>query len=441
MAETLVSLASVNKVYGSAKGVQRRVLDQVDLSLQTGEIVALMGPSGCGKSTLLRILAGLLPADGGEVRYLGQALTGPNQAIGMVFQTFALLPWLTVQQNVELGLEAQGMKRARRSVRSRAVIAQMGLAGFENALPRELSGGMQQRVGIARALVTQPDVLLLDEAFSALDELTGERLRQDLLNLWQTPRMSARAMLMVTHDIEEAVLMADRVVLLASDPGRIQSELPVPLPRPRQLADTGVRALVDEIYARMTSSTLPNARPEDTATVHRLTDRLPPADVVRMEALMSVLANPPFDGRADLPRLAQASALTDERLLPLAQALDMLGLAQVLSGDLQLTSLGRHWVAGDRELRRDVFGQQLLEHVPLIAHIRQSLEQSPAGQLPAEPFEALLRSRLGAVQASAVLATAIAWARHGKVFGYDLAHAELRLPTTDEPLPASGSFG
>jgi NitT/TauT family transport system ATP-binding protein len=439
VAQTLLSLTSVSKVYESMDGLRRQVLDHVDLSLHAGEIVALMGPSGCGKSTLLRILAGLLSPNGGEVRYLDKPLSEPTQAIGMVFQIFALLPWLTVQQNVELGLEAQGMKRSRRAIRSRAVIAQMGLAGFEEALPRELSGGMQQRVGIARALVTQPDILLLDEAFSSLDELTGERLRQDLLKLWLTPRMSARAVLMVTHDIEEAVLMADRVIVLASDPGRIQSELAVPLSRPRQLADAGVRALVDEIYARMSSGTSPPARSEQGGAVHRLTDRLPAADVVRLEALLSLLANPPFEGHADLPRLAQASALTDERLLPLTQALDLLGLAQVQSGDLHLTALGRHWMAGDRELRRDVFGQQLLEHVPLVAHIRQSLEQSASGQLPAEPFEALLRARLGTAEASAVLATAIAWARHGKVFSYDLARSELRLPAAEEPELASGT--
>src|SRR6516225_4658795 len=225
MAEAIIELKDVGKSFRTADGVARAVLEGVDFRLAEGEIVALLGQSGSGKSTLLRILAGLIGADGGSVRYRGQPLYAPARGIAMVFQSFALFPWLTVQQNVELGLEARGIAADERARRASAAIELIGLAGFEGALPRELSGGMRQRVGIARALVIEPEVLLMDEAFSALDVLTGERLRDDILELWAGGAMPTKAMLVVSHNIEEAVMMADRVLVFASDPGRVRFQL------------------------------------------------------------------------------------------------------------------------------------------------------------------------------------------------------------------------
>ena len=245
MGPAIIELTDVAKTFRSADGHLRSVLDTVDFTLREGEIVALLGQSGSGKSTLLRIMAGLIGADKGHVRYRGQPLYGPARSISMVFQSFALFPWLTVQQNVELGLEARGMPPDERAQKAEAAIASIGLAGFEGALPRELSGGMRQRVGIARALVTEPDVLLMDEAFSALDVLTGERLREDILDLWRSGTMPTKAMLVVSHNIEEAVLMADRVLIFASDPGRIRCQLSVQLPRPRDPDSADVRSLID----------------------------------------------------------------------------------------------------------------------------------------------------------------------------------------------------
>jgi NitT/TauT family transport system ATP-binding protein len=230
--QAIIELNDVGKMFRSADGHARAVLDNLDFALHEGEIVALLGQSGSGKSTMLRLMAGLIAADKGQVRYRGQPLYGPARSIGMVFQSFALFPWLTVQQNVELGLEARGMAPAERAAKAERAIELIGLAGFEGALPRELSGGMRQRVGIARALVIEPDVLLMDEAFSALDVLTGERLRDDILDLWRSGTMPTRAMLVVSHNIEEAVLMADRILIFASDPGRIRCQLAVQLPRP-----------------------------------------------------------------------------------------------------------------------------------------------------------------------------------------------------------------
>jgi NitT/TauT family transport system ATP-binding protein len=436
MTASIIELHGVGKRFRSADGHPRPVLEDVDFHLREGEIVALLGQSGSGKSTLLRIMAGLVPADAGQVRYRGQPLSGPARGVSMVFQSFALFPWLTVQQNVELGLEARGVAKAEREARAEAAIALIGLGGFEGALPRELSGGMRQRVGIARALVTDPDVLLMDEAFSALDVLTGERLREDILELWDGGHMPTRAMLVVSHNIEEAVMMADRVLIFASDPGRIRCQLSVQLPRPRDPESADVRALIDEVYALMTAGAARPARTAgavDAATAPApLAERLPAADVARMDGLLELLTESPFDGRADLPQLCEEAGLPDSELLPVAHALALLGLAQLDSGDLQLTPLGRRYVEGSHGLRRDLFGQQLMAHVPLIAHIRHSLEQEPSGVMPDKPVLRLLSEHLDDTEADAVLQTAVTWARHGEVFEYDYNTGALRLPTGED---------
>jgi NitT/TauT family transport system ATP-binding protein len=432
MGPSIIELTDVAKTFRSADGHVRPVLATIDFALREGEIVALLGPSGSGKSTLLRIMAGLVGADQGHVRYRGQPLYGPARSISMVFQSFALFPWLTVQQNVELGLEARGMPPAERGRKASAAIALIGLAGFEGALPRELSGGMRQRVGIARALVTEPDVLLMDEAFSALDVLTGERLRDDILDLWKGGTMPTKAMLVVSHNIEEAVLMADRVLIFASDPGRIRCQLAVRLPRPRDPDSDDVRALVDEVYALMTAGAGRAGRLAEAPQPAPLAERLPAADVARMDGVLELLAEEPFGGRADLPQLVEETGLTDADLLPVAHAVSLLGLAQLDSGDLQLTPLGRRYVEGTHTLRQELFGQQLLAHVPLAAHIRHSLEQEPAGQLPDKPFLRLLAEQLDEAEAERVLGTVIAWGRHGEVYEYDYTTGIVRLPTGAE---------
>ena len=427
----LIELKAVAKGFKSSDGSRRTVLEGVDFTLASGEIVALLGQSGSGKSTLLRIMAGLVPADAGDVRYQGQPLFGPAQGIAMVFQSFALFPWLTVQQNVELGLEAAGVAAAERAQRAQAAIELIGLAGFEGALPRELSGGMRQRVGIARALVMQPAVLLMDEAFSALDVLTGERLRHEILTLWDGGQMPTQAMLVVSHNIEEAVMMADRVLIFASNPGRVRAELPITLPRPRRADSPEVRLLIDEVYQLMTSAAPVAGAAAGSAQPH-LSDRLPQAGVGRMESLLELLAGDPFSGRADLPQLAEESELTDEELLPLADALHRLALAQLSGGDLLMTPLGHRYVAGGHDFRRQLFGQQLLAHVPLAAFIRHSLEQEAHGELKEEPFLKLLMDSMDTGEAERVLRVAIEWARYGEVFEYDFHTGLIHLPASNE---------
>ena len=286
MNPSIIELSAVGKSFRAADGAPRTVLDGVDFTLREREIVALLGQSGSGKSTLLRIMAGLIEADKGQVHYRGQPLYGPARGISMVFQSFALFPWLTVQQNVELGLEARGVAAEERAQKAQSAIELIGLAGFEGALPRELSGGMRQRVGIARALVTEPHVLLMDEAFSALDVLTGERLRDDILELWEEGQIPTRAILVVSHNIEEAVMMADRVLIFASDPGRVRYQMTINLPRPRDADSPEVRGLVDELYAVMTAGRVRPSRAAEEPVRLRLDERLPEADIGRMEGVL-----------------------------------------------------------------------------------------------------------------------------------------------------------
>ncbi|MCY1275786.1 Vitamin B12 import ATP-binding protein BtuD [compost metagenome] len=427
----LIELKGVAKSFRAADGSARTVLEAVDFRLESGEIVALLGRSGSGKSTLLRIIAGLIPADGGQASYRGRPIHAPVPGIAMVFQSFALFPWLTVQQNVELGLEAQGVAPAEREQRADAVLELIGLAGFGGALPRELSGGMKQRVGIARALVTNPDVLLMDEAFSALDVLTGETLRDDMLELWEESRIPTKGILIVSHNIEEAVMMADRIIILSSNPGRIRSEIRNRLPRPRDIDSAEVRALIDEVYGLMTMR--PAAEPATgPARPLPIGYRLPQADIERINSVLELLADSPFDGRADLPQLAEEAELSDEELFPAYEALGLLRLAHVEKGDIALTALGRRYVEADPALRQEIFGRQLLAQVPLAAHIRRSLEQEAGGELPEKPFLDALEDELGSQEGRRVMGVVVEWGRYGAVFEYDFHTGRLELPGADE---------
>jgi NitT/TauT family transport system ATP-binding protein len=432
MNEHLIDLKQVAKSFKAADGKARLVLDKLDFQLKEGEIVALLGKSGSGKSTLLRIMAGLIPADTGTLHYREKNIFGPVAGIAMVFQSFALFPWLTVQQNVELGLEAQGIPSDERSQRADAVLELIGLAGFGGALPRELSGGMKQRVGIARALVTNPDVLLMDEAFSALDVLTGETLRNDMLELWDDKRIPTKGILIVSHNIEEAVMMADRIIILSSDPGRIRCEINIDLPRPRDVDSAEVRALIDEVYGLMTMRPVQEEVSASEMHPRHLGYRLPDTDISRIEGVLDLLADSPFNGRADLPQMAEESELSDEELFPTYEALGLLGLAVIEKGDILLTPLGKHYIDGDQALRQQIFGQQLLTHVPLAAHIRRNLENEVSGSLPEQSFLKLLAEFMEEDEAKRVLEIAVEWGRYGEAYEYDYHTGRLTLPEVDE---------
>ncbi|KWR88583.1 ABC transporter ATP-binding protein [Cupriavidus sp. IDO] len=440
IAPSVIELRGVSKIFRTASRSDRAVLEGVDLTLHQGEIVAMLGKSGSGKSTLLRIMAGLVGADRGEVRFRGSRLSGTAEGIAMVFQSFALFPWLTVQQNVELGLEAQGVHKAERVRRAEAAIDMIGLSGFNGALPRELSGGMRQRVGIARALVTEPDLLLMDEAFSALDVLTGETLRDEMLDLWESGRANIKSILIVSHNIEEAVMMADRIVILSSDPGRIRAEVRVPFARPRNRDSAQVRALIDEVYMLMTSPAVRELRVPALAPAQQIGYRLPDADISQMEAILDMLCESPFFGRADLPHLADEASLTDDDLLPACEALQLLGLVAIERGDITATELGRTYYETEPGERKVLFGKQLLAHVALAAHIRHELEAAEDGEVGEEQVLRELEAFLKPEEAERVLTVAIGWGRYGEVYEYSYNSGMLTLPR-EEPAEAAGAAG
>jgi NitT/TauT family transport system ATP-binding protein len=434
MATPIIELAAVAKSFRSADGTARSVLEDVNFTLREGEIVALLGQSGSGKSTMLRIMAGLIPADSGQVMYRGMPIYSAARGISMVFQSFALFPWLTVQKNVELGLEAQGVAANEREQRAQKAIDMIGLSGFEGALPRELSGGMRQRVGIARALVMEPEVLLMDEAFSALDVLTGEQLREDILDLWINKLIPTKAILVVSHNIEEAVMMADRVLLFSSNPGKVRAELPIQLVHPRSVEGPVVRNLIDQVYALMSMGAVRSDRVADKEYKLQLGDRLPETDINRIEGIIDLLVDEPFNGHADLPLLAEETELTDNQLLEVSKALTLLGFAQLTQGDIVITPLGMTYAKANNTERHEIFGTQLTANIPLVAYIRHGLEQDPSGDLPEDLFIKLLRFTLNEAEAERVLSVAIEWGRYGELFEYNFNTGVIHLPKDEKAL-------
>jgi NitT/TauT family transport system ATP-binding protein len=418
---TLVSVEHLRHAY--ERGC---VLDDVTLRLRQGEIVGLLGRSGCGKSTLLRIIAGLMPASEGDVSLDGHPVHGPAEGVAMVFQSFALFPWLTVLENVELGLEAQGVLPEERRKRALAAIDLIGLDGFESAYPKELSGGMRQRVGLARALVVHPKILLMDEPFSALDVLTADTLRTDLLDLWLEGRVPTRSILIVTHNIEEAVFMCDRILVLSSNPGRVLAEIKVDLPHPRSRVDPAFRALVDDIYTRMTASPV-SAPKEGVLPGMGIGMVLPRVSSNALSGLMETLAAPPFGGKADLPPLAEQLHMEVDDLFPIAEMLQLLRFAELSQGDLRLTNAGRRFAEAGTDERKALFAKHLVAHVPLAAHIKRVVDERPSHRAPMLRFKDELEDHMGEAEAERTLRAVISLARYAELFAYDAQSATFNL--------------
>jgi NitT/TauT family transport system ATP-binding protein len=418
---TILDVENVSQVFSTGSGEARApVLSDVSLRMKTGEIVALLGRSGSGKSTLLRLIAGLTRPTQGTVKIAGELVVGPAKEVAMVFQSFALFPWLDVLDNVEIGPRSNGVPLDETRKRALKAIDTIGLDGFESAYPKELSGGMRQRVGFARALVMQPTILLMDEPFSALDVLTAETLRTDLLDLWQEGRIPIKAILMVTHNIEEAVLMADRVLVLSSNPGRIASEIPVTLPHPRDRLDPGFRDLVEKIYALMTQRPDPTkTATRETATATGLGLALPRVSTNSLAGMLEEIAAPPYDGKADLPHLADSLQLEIDELFPLGETLQLLRLAEFEEGDIKLTALGQRFVEMDVDQRKKVMGDQVLAHVPLASHIKRVLDERPTHRAPATRFREELEDYMSDDYAERTLRAIINLGRYGELFAYD----------------------
>ena len=425
MPETIIEITNLHKAYKKAAMQKLLVLDDINFKLQEGEIVALLGKSGSGKSTLLRIMAGLVAPTSGHVTYRGQRVTRPVPGIAMVFQSFALMPWLTVLENVELGLEAQGVARDERRRRAIEAIDIIGLDGFESAYPRELSGGMRQRVGFARALVIHPDVLLMDEPFSALDVLTAENLKSDLLALWQDKKTNTNGILLVTHNIEEAAMLSDRIIILGSDPGHIRADLQVNLPQPRDTASLEFRALVDRIYTLMTTGFDEKTKHAQRERQIDLGYRLPDVDPSELSGLIETMKS--FEAKIDLPELADELMMNVDDLFPILETLEILGFAQVLEGDTLLTTLGIQFSEADLHERKHLFAQRLLETVPLARYIRRVLDEKVGHKVSEERFLSKLEDYLSEKEAERVLRTMIDWGRYAELFAYDFNTGTLSL--------------
>jgi NitT/TauT family transport system ATP-binding protein len=416
---SLIDIKSVSRLFPKASGEDLVVLEKVDLSIRAGEIVGLLGRSGSGKSTLLRIIAGLVSPSSGEAKCRGEVIEGPPNGVAMVFQSFALFPWLTVLQNVELGLEALGIDSAERRKRALAAIDLIGLDGFESAFPKELSGGMRQRVGFARALVVHPDLLLMDEPFSALDVLTAETLRTDLVDLWIDGRLPIKSVLMVTHNIEEAVLMCDRILVFSSNPGRVAAEFRVDLAHPRNRLDPAFRQLVDSLYARMTQRPEPKAPSAEGAASAGVGMVLSHVGSNSISGLIETLAGEPYNGHADLPVLAGHLQLEVDEIFPLAEALQLLRFAQLSEGDLNLTEAGKRFAHLETDERKKLFAQHLTENVPLIGLIRRVLDDRPSHTAPAARFRIELEDYMSEQYADETLETIVSWGRYAELFAYD----------------------
>ncbi len=432
--EVLLEAEHIIKYYGSEqkKGEQRvLVLDDISLQIHSGEFIAILGPSGSGKSTLLRILGGLIRASSGMVRYRGQEVTGPNTNLALVFQTFALFPWLTVLQNVELGLEAQpNLSRTQRTKRALAAIDTIGLDGFEDAYPKELSGGMRQRVGFARALVVEPKLLFMDEPFSALDVLTAENLRHELMRLWREGRIPTKAILMVTHSIEEAVSMADRLVVMGHDPGRIRAILQG-LPLADRVAKTPAHEeLVDLVYTLITQPD------EDAAQIVAAAQQQgaaevksePKAEPKPYQALPHVkigvingLAERVLraGGREDLFVIGRELQMEIDDLLPIIEAFELLGFGEATGGDLVLTDEGRRLAESDEQADKVLFRDQECQHIQLIRQIKEALDAAENHEMDETEILEQLEEYFSPDEASRQLDTAVDWARYAELFAYD----------------------
>jgi NitT/TauT family transport system ATP-binding protein len=420
---SLLDVQSVSQAFSKPDGEAQVVLEGVNLALKEGEIVGLLGRSGSGKSTLLRIIAGLNPPSAGVVHYLGQSVEGPAAGIAMVFQGFALFPWLTVLENVQLGLDAAGVPAPEGRRRALQAIDLIGLDGFESAYPRELSGGMRQRVGFARALVVHPNILLMDEPFSALDVLTAETLRNDFLDLWCEGQLPIKAVLLVTHNIDEAVQMCDRLLIFSTHPGRVVSEIPIDLPKPRHALDPRYIALVDKVYAEMTARR-GTADQKHGGRVERFPGTgigtiLTHVSSNLLSGLMEAVNDEPFRGKADLPDIAETLHMEAGDLLPVAEALQMLRFAEIERGDIRLTEAGMTFAKGETDERKRLFSRHLLTFVPLAAHIRRVLDERKGRSAPKSRFFDELEDYMAEEAAEQTLRTIISWGRYAEAFAYD----------------------
>ena len=431
--EPIIAASNLEKFYPQPDGSRIQVIAPTNIAIYPGQIIALLGPSGCGKSTMLRMLTGLSPTSGGTVFWHGQPVRDESPNVSIVFQSFALFPWLTVLENVEAPLEARGIPPVERHKRALRIIDSVGLDGFESAYPKELSGGMKQRVGVARALVVEPEVLFMDEPFSALDVLTAETLRGELMELWLGKKIPTRAIFIVTHNIEEAVILADRIIVLGRNPAHIHAEFNVNMGHPRDHKDPRFTELVDLIYKALTQQEHPES---PLAEQHRAAAAARGKEIVMlphtrpggMAGLLEILED--HEGRADLHVLADELSLEVDALLPTVDTAVLLGLLKLEEGDAILTPEGKAFAQADIQERKAIFRKAVLANVPLFRQMEQALRAKANRTLPAEFFQDLLDEHFSEDEARRQMETAIQWGRYAELFDYDAASGKLTLTET-----------
>ena len=427
--EAIIEARAVEKYYEQPHGSRIQVIAPTDLAIYPGTIVALLGPSGSGKSTLLRMLTGLAQPSSGQVLWHGHSLDGQDPNVAIVFQSFALYPWLTVLENVEAPLEARAVPPTSRHKRALKMLDTVGLDGFETAYPKELSGGMKQRVGFARALVVEPEVLFMDEPFSALDVLTAENLRNELMELWLNKQMPTSTIFMVTHNIEEAVLLADRIIVLGRNPGRIRSDFEVDLPHVRDRKSSRFVELVDYIYKVMTQPEVEHALPSAQVTPQSAKTKYPMLPHARpggIAGLLELLKD--RGGREDLYRLAEELVMEIDDLLPIVEAATLLGFATLQEGDVAITSDGEAFGVADILDRKLLFRDAALKHVALLQQMDSTLKAKSDHSMADEFFHDVLDEHFSEDEVKRQLETALTWGRYAEIFDYDSKTGRLFLP-------------
>jgi NitT/TauT family transport system ATP-binding protein len=428
LSEAIIQARAIEKFYQQPDGNRIQVVAPTDLAIEPGKIIALLGPSGCGKSTLLRILSGLSKPSSGELFWHGKPLETQTPNVAIVFQSFALFPWLTVLENVEAPLEARGTGAVERRKRALKMLDTVGLDGFETAYPKELSGGMKQRVGFARALVVEPEVLFMDEPFSALDVLTAENLRNELLELWINKKMPTSAIFIVTHNIEEAVLLADRIIVLGRNPARIRSDFEVGLAQWRDRKDPRFVEFVDYIYKVMTQPEVEHvlrAAPAPTARVRQKYQMLPHARVGGIAGLIELLQD--RGGSADLSQLSEVLGMDVEDLLPIVEASVLLGFATLTEGEVKITPEGSRFADADIQTRKVLFREAAEKHVMILQQIASTLKAKTDHSIPEEFFHDILDEHFSQDEVQRQLETAMNWGRYAEIFDYDSETGRLVL--------------
>jgi NitT/TauT family transport system ATP-binding protein len=434
MKETLIALENVTKSYLQPNGQTISILDAISLEIPTGEIVALLGPSGSGKSTLMRMIAGLIPPSTGQIKYHQRPLVGLNPGAAIIFQNFALYPWLTVLENVELGLKAKGEPLATRQKKALHMIDVIGLDGFENAYPKELSGGMRQRVGFARALAVEPELLCMDEPFSALDVLTAENLRIELLDLWLEKRIPTKTILIVTHGIEEAVMLADRILILGRNPGRVRADFPIKLAHYRDRKSPAFEALVDQVYRIITNPDQEDIQPilspnqAKPKTVEK-SQSLPLVRIGAVAGFIELLE----DRQGDLYRLAQELLLELDDIVPIVEAAKMMKLLTLKEGDIYLTAMGKQFIEGDIDERKHLIRQSILDNIRLVQQIKRLLDANPSQRISEDLILEILEVNFSPEESKKQLKMAIDWGRYTELFGYDEPAGAIYLEQAPEP--------